>query len=458
MSFDIAKYAAKYSGRIVMDRIGFIRRNYPKLPDVDAVLRSCAERFPNPALFLQKFSTSSQINEEDSARALGSDFFIQNKVTNQMRVAFQTGLDKLAWRCASQFHQDSQGLTKHSSIREYFDDLLMASLIILIYECSSSSVSVAPLSECESILAKAYKEIADDAAAAAKGLSSTLASSKEGDNVFYPSATDVLRCKLLRALTQLSNKNVSQCARTLLSLPEICLDVPDDKINDIATSSDIAMYAVLCSMSTMGREELRTNLFDNANFREWLEKDGCQDLKRLVNAFFHGKWSCAWHSLDAIIDNARYDMFLNKLCMQMKKAIQDTMLLEYCRAYNLIDLKTMAISFDFSRDYLEERILKLIDSGRLPARIDGIKHELVRYTPDTRTEAFESTSRAGKAFENWTDRELFYANIIDGGYLEADVCRFPDDAELAAMMMSQLAYAGAGFESKRNRRRIGTAF
>jgi len=446
-----------------IDRIGFIRKNFPNVPDIDVILRNCAERFPNPAFLVQKYSApSNQVNEEDAARALGSDFFIQNKVVTQMTHSFETGLDKLAWRSASQFHQECQS-SKPTSVRERFNDLVKASIICLTYEYSSSSTSVAPLQDCEAIIAQAFKDIAADAAAAAKGLPSSRGTKEEGD-VFYPSATDIMRCKLIRALTYLSNKNLLQCARTLLSLPDICIDVPDEKINDIASVSDMVMYTVLCSMATMSRGALRTDLYENPNFREWLARDDCKDLKVLLDSFFHGNWSTAWKTLEVVISAAHYDMFMSKLSSQLRNHIQDKMLLEYSKAYNLVDIDTMAKAFGLSRDSLEDRLVKLIDSGSLSARIDGIEHKLVRYTPDPRLKAFESTVSAGKAFEDWTDRDVFYANIIDGGYLEADVAKkipFADDKEYA-LLLAQAAlgaagpggfYGGAGnFEHKKHRR------
>jgi len=444
MSFDLFSFAAQYSGRIQVDKVGFIRKNFPKTEGVEEVFQNCAQRFRNPSVFMQKFSSNGTINEDELTRTtLGTDFFIQNTSIVQMRVAFENGFDKLAWRSASQLHQEMTS-NKSVSDRERFNALMEASFVSLIYEASSSSVNVPQLRDCEAILLNASEAVA----AAAKNLSASLSGSDGDSNRFYPTSCDILRCKLLRALSYLANKNMPLCARTLLNLPQPCLDVPDNKINDFATIADVVRYALLCSLATMNRDEIRRNVVENANFREWLERDDCKTSKILLDSFYHCHWNVAWHTLTEILNVARYDMFLNKLVDKMRTSIQNKLLLQYCKPYERLSLNTMAESFGIDQEFVHNRLLHLIDDGALSARIDGVQHELVKYLPEARVDAFENTLSAGKTFENWTDRDVFYTNILDGGFLNS-VPSFEFDKPPMAAMLQAAARREGGHEHRK---------
>jgi len=149
----------------------------------------------------------------------------------------------------------------------------------------------------------------------------------------------------------------------------------------------------------------------------------CKNCNTLLNSFFHCQWSSAWHALDILINPARFDMFINPIMDQVSNSIRSKILLEYCRAYETINIEDMAKSFDLSMSSLEDMLLTLIKAGRLSARIDGIQHRVTRYTKEPRTKAFDSTIRAGASYQDWTERDLYYANIVDAGYLNAEAVR-----------------------------------
>jgi len=413
--FDLFHYATKYSGRIQISRVGFIRQKYPRFPEIDSVLQQCVASTKMPDLLIKKYTEKNLFSEDEAVSALGTDFMLHNQPRTQMRKAFEFGLDKMAGRAASQLQKDFEK-DKTTPLGERFEALLEASFICA--STDSITIAVACLKMAEAILDSSAKAVA----AAAASLTQSGADTKDKE-LFYPTPTQVLRCRLLRALCSLVNRDAVHCANVLVNLPQTCLDVPDEKLNDMATISDIVMYAVLCAMSTMGREEFRTNVFENANLREWLEREDCKNCNTLLNSFFHCQWSSAWHALDILINAARFDMFINPIMDQVSNSIRSKILLEYCRAYETINIEDMAKSFDLSMSSLEDMLLTLIKAGRLSARIDGIQHRVTRYTKEPRTKAFDSTIRAGASYQDWTERDLYYANIVDAGYLNAEAVR-----------------------------------
>jgi len=206
----------------------------------------------------------------------------------------------------------------------------------------------------------------------------------------------------------------------LLKIPQQCVDVDNVCVNDIATIPDVVMYAVLCALALLDREELRTELIENADFGEWLDRDDCKLIKSLVDSFFHCHWKSAWKSIEYFEDCGKYDVFLNKHIALLASRMKQKLLLQYCKAFKIIKIIDMAADFDLPAPTLENRLLHMIDEGSLLARVDGIKHEVIKYVSDYRQDAFESTAKAGKLLEELTDRDLFYANIVDGGFLDAD--------------------------------------
>jgi len=433
--FDLFQYATKYTGRIQVSRVGFVRQKFPRYPEADSVLRQCAGSTKMPDLLIKKYTEKSLFSEDEAVSALGTDFMLHNQPRTQMKKAFEFGLDKMAGRAASQLQKDLEK-DKTTPTEERFESLLEATFICAATD--SITIAVTCLKMAEAILDASARA----AAAAAANLTQSGSDAKDKD-VFYPTPSQVLRCRLLRALCSLVNRDAARCAEVLVNLPQTCLDVPDDKLNDIATISDIVMYAVLCSMSTMGREEFRRNVFENANLREWLEREDCKICHTLLNSFFHCQWSSAWNAMETLIQAARFDMFINPVMDQVANSIRSKVLLEYCRAYETINIEDMAKSFDLSMSSLESMLLVLIKAGRLSARIDGIQHRATRYTKDPRTKAFDATIHAGEAFQDWTDRDLYYANIVDAGYLNADAVRKAIQ-EFRSFMMSDLDYDDEG--------------
>jgi len=320
-----------------------------------------------------------------------------------MRLAFEYGLDRLAFRSADLVIKE---YSSNSSIpaKERFNVLMETSFVCIIFDTFSSSVSCSQLRECEVIL---------DSASSAAGKSDSI----DDKSVFYPTPTDILRCRLLHALHHLMNGKLGPCANTLLSVPQTCLDVKDNAVNDIATISDIVMYITLCALATMNRQEIKTNLIENQDFREWLSRDDCKTMRTLVDSFFNGDWSVAFATCLEVESFAKYDKFFGKQVPEIMQSIRDKLFLQYCKPYQRIKISVMEKNFNLPADMIETTFVRMIEKGYLKARIDGINHEVIRYVEDPRDKAFESAMKAGSEYEDWTNRDLFYANIVDGGYL-----------------------------------------
>jgi len=306
---------------------------------------------------------------------------------------------------------------KTVSDRDRFDRLLQASLVIILSGTRATSSLPDSLAACERMVEEFSSVNADQLSSSGSGSLSSSGSFSVSSSFFYPTPTDILRCRLLHALHHLMNGKLGPCANTLLSVPQTCLDVKDNAVNDIATISDIVMYITLCALATMNRQEIKTNLIENQDFREWLSRDDCKTMRTLVDSFFNGDWSVAFATCLEVESFAKYDKFFGKQVPEIMQSIRDKLFLQYCKPYQRIKISVMEKNFNLPADMIETTFVRMIEKGYLKARIDGINHEVIRYVEDPRDKAFESAMKAGSEYEDWTNRDLFYANIVDGGYL-----------------------------------------
>jgi len=445
MSFDLFAYAAKYRGRVQVDRVGYIRKQFPSTPEVDVVLQDCAMSFPKPELLVKKYVSSSTTDVLDRG-ALKSDAFM-SAPQEVMWKAFQSGQDATAQSCATQVCDTLDGDSSVSDA-DRFSRFMSASLVSILTMARPTSTVPTALLHLERMLEQKSTPVLAAAVSSSGNLTGS-GSFSDSQSFFCPSPADILRCKLMRALFHLINGKLEDCAITLLNVPQTCLDVEDLSVNDLATISDIVMYISLCSLATMERDRFCTDVIENPDFREWLEREDCATMKRLVESVFNCHWSVAWNTLLEVETSAKYDKFLGKHVPGMMQTIRSKILLQYFKPYQRVKFDTMGKEFGVDPLLLEDAFLRLIESQKLNARIDGINHELVRYLPDNRVNAFESTTESGDKFDMWARRDVFYANIVDGGFLNSDIIKMflldHDGVDSAHQMRMMMAARGHGF-------------
>ena len=60
-------------------------------------------------------------------------------------------------------------------------------------------------------------------------------------------------------------------------------------IGQIIAANDIAVYGGLCALATFDRDELKSKVIDNTNFRNYLELE--PHIRELITSFYNSKYS-----------------------------------------------------------------------------------------------------------------------------------------------------------------------
>jgi COP9 signalosome complex subunit 1 len=66
--------------------------------------------------------------------------------------------------------------------------------------------------------------------------------------------------------------------------------------NDVIAPNDVAIYGVLCALATFERGELRANLIENGEWKQFLELE--PPVREMLYSFYHGRYAQCLEHLD----------------------------------------------------------------------------------------------------------------------------------------------------------------
>lgn len=68
------------------------------------------------------------------------------------------------------------------------------------------------------------------------------------------------------------------------------------QFNDVLSSNDIAIYGGLCALSSLDRKELKQCVFENTEFKQFLELE--PELRDIINNFYNSKYGACLNLLE----------------------------------------------------------------------------------------------------------------------------------------------------------------
>ncbi|OQV25621.1 COP9 signalosome complex subunit 1 [Hypsibius exemplaris] len=209
------------------------------------------------------------------------------------------------------------------------------------------------------------------------------AKEKEGGIVAGPSvvATDSQLdrswnlIKACMALYQMSAGEYTKAADLFVSLnPESC-DFPD-----VIVGRDIAQYGALCALARYDRQTLKEKVLSNKGFKSFLET--APEVRRMVEKFYTSQFGEFLGSFNEHRNQLMLDLLLAPHVDGLLAQTRTHGMIEFFRCYDSVKLEDMSREFCYTPAELHEELVKLILSGRLPARIDSLNQNLNRDTPD----------------------------------------------------------------------------
>lgn len=205
------------------------------------------------------------------------------------------------------------------------------------------------------------------------------------------------------ALSQMQLGSFREAVDNFLSIS------PDlgDNYNEVISPNDVAVYGGLCALASMDREELQSEVLENAFFRSFLELE--PHIRRAINFFCNCKFRACLDILEAYRSDYLLDIHLQRSLPKIYQLIRTKSMVQYMIPFSRVTLESMAKVFapeviggeaqpmSISSPFVQE-LITLIQDGVLDARIDLEKGLLVSNQVDLRSEVQQKTLESLQEF------------------------------------------------------------
>eukprot|EP00301_Raphidiophrys_heterophryoidea_P019576 c4478_g1_i1.p1 GENE.c4478_g1_i1~~c4478_g1_i1.p1 ORF type:complete len:437 (-),score=106.47 c4478_g1_i1:101-1354(-) len=217
----------------------------------------------------------------------------------------------------------------------------------------------------------------------------------------------------LRSANGLSLLHTHKFRLAALKLLE-CSNEIGESWNKVLTGSDIAMYASLCALATFSRNELKTQVIENPNFREFLEL--APNMRELLNAFITSKYALCIKHLDQLKGVLELDVHLHEHVGHLYKEVRHRAMVQYLAPYHTVSLTRMSATFVCPVPALEQELCGLIADGLVNARIDSQNKVLYSRQEDARGDMWDQVLGVANSFEEGALAVLLRAQCLHHGY------------------------------------------
>ena len=197
-----------------------------------------------------------------------------------------------------------------------------------------------------------------------------------------------------------------------------------ESYNDVLTSNDVAVYGGLCALASMSRTELQTKVFENANFRSFLELE--PHIRRAISFFCASKYSQCLEILESYRSDYLLDLYLQPHVGEIYKRVRTKSIVQYFQPFSRVTLDSMEKMFGqtssaqastngTSTQWFRDELISLIDSGKLNARIDLETGVLVAKETNPRAEMQKEAEEMVDNFIKEARLKLIRLNAINAG-------------------------------------------
>jgi COP9 signalosome complex subunit 1 len=121
-------------------------------------------------------------------------------------------------------------------------------------------------------------------------------------------------------------------------------------------------------MASLDREELKTSLLDNVNFKGYLELE--PHIREAAQAFYSAKYSVTLEILRRHRSDFFVDPFLSSHVDTLYRQIRQKVLVQAFKPYSTLELTTLSSLCSIPIDQLTTEIIALIEDGQINARLD----------------------------------------------------------------------------------------
>ena len=127
-------------------------------------------------------------------------------------------------------------------------------------------------------------------------------------------------------------------------------------------------------MAAFDREDLKTRLLDNSDFKTYLELE--PHIREAAQAFHSAHYSVTLDILDRHRPDFIADIFLSPHVDILYKEIRQKALVQAFNPYATLELATLSSLFSTPVPELAAEMVQLIETGKIKARLDSQKNVL----------------------------------------------------------------------------------
>lgn len=139
-------------------------------------------------------------------------------------------------------------------------------------------------------------------------------------------------------------------------------------------------------MAFLERDELKTRLLDNSEFKPYLELE--PQIREAAQAFFSARYSVTLEILDRHRSDFLVDIFISPHIEFLYKEIRQKALVQAFYPYSTLELSTLSSLFSIPVPALAAEMVQLIEEGKIKARLDSPKNVKSLESIDTLTSRF----------------------------------------------------------------------
>jgi COP9 signalosome complex subunit 1 len=182
---------------------------------------------------------------------------------------------------------------------------------------------------------------------------------------------------------------------------------------EAASPSDIAVYGGLCALSSFDRTELQTLVFDNTQFRQFLELEPW--VRELILGFYHSRYTTCFDILGRMKNDLLLDPYLMPHIPILYGNIRKKALIQYFKPFTSVSMDRMAKTFNTTVAELEHELKGLIMEDAIQARIDAQHRVLYLKTSASRQRVVKNVRALGDAFERDVRHAMVRVKLALGG-------------------------------------------
>jgi len=128
-------------------------------------------------------------------------------------------------------------------------------------------------------------------------------------------------------------------------------------------------------MAAFDREELKTKLLDNAEFKTYLELE--PHIREAAEAFYAAKYSVTLSILERHRPDFVLDMYLSQFVETLFRDIRQKALIQAFYPYSTLELSTLSSLVSIPISDLVPELVHLIEEGKIKARLDSQKNVIL---------------------------------------------------------------------------------